>query len=102
MKLCVVALLPLFAFAAGEEPKLRLPGDVEPVRYELDLNLTPAKDTFNGTVAIDVQVKKPTPVIWLNSSGLTIASAKVGGAPAKVVTSGTEFIGLSGEGEYPA
>jgi alanyl aminopeptidase len=101
MKLFALALLPLIVFAE-QPPKLRLPGDVQPVRYELDLNLTPAKEVFNGTVAIDVQVKKPIPVIWLNSSGLTIASAKVAGKTAKVIPGGTEFVGLLGDGAYPA
>ena len=43
MKLCVFALLSAILFAE-EAPKLRLPGDVVPVRYALDLNLIPARD----------------------------------------------------------
>ena len=49
MKLCVLALLPLIV-CSQEAPKLRLPGDVQPVRYELELNLTPSNDAFNGKV----------------------------------------------------
>lgn len=100
MKLFALALLPLLALSQ-EAPKLRLPGDVRPVRYDLDLNLTPAKDTFDGKVAIDVEIAKPASVIWLNAKGLTIASASVDGKAAKVVPGGAEFIGLSG-GPYAA
>ena len=95
MKLCVLALLPLIV-CSQEAPKLRLPDDVRPIRYELDLNLTPSNDGFDGKVAIEVDVKKSTSVIWLHSSDLTIASATVSGKPAKVLQGGTEFVGLSG------
>ena len=95
MKLCVLALLPLIV-CSQEAPKLRLPDDVRPIRYELDLNLTPSNDGFDGKVSIEVDVKKLTSVIWLHSSDLTIASATVSGKPAKVLQGGTDFIGLSG------
>ena len=94
MKFLALAFLPL-CLSAAESPKLRLPGDVEPTRYELDLNLAPAKDGFDGTIAIEISVKKPASVIWLHSDGLTIASAKVGGQTAKIVPGDTGFIGLS-------
>ena len=96
MKFPVFALLSC-ALLAQEAPQLRLPGDVQPLRYELDLSLDPAKDSFTGSVAIDVQIKRPVAVIWLNSSALTIASAKVGGKPAKVLPGNQSFIGLQAE-----
>ncbi len=94
MKLLALAFLPL-CLSAAESPKLRLRGDVEPTRYELDLNLAPAKDGFDGTIAIEISVKKSVSVIWLHSDGLTIASAKVGDQTAKIVPGDTGFIGLS-------
>src|SRR4051794_359575 len=96
MKCCVFALLSA-ALLAGEAPKLRLPGDVVPARYALELNLNPAKDGYDGSVAIEVQVKKPVPVIWLNSTGLKISSAKVGGKAAKVLPGTSDFVGLQGD-----
>jgi cytosol alanyl aminopeptidase len=101
MKFLVLALLPGLLLAQ-KAPDLRLPGDVVPLRYELDLNLAPAKDTFDGSVAIDVQVRQAAPVIWLNSSGLTVASARVGGKTVKVVPGNQSFIGLEGEEPFPA
>src|SRR4051812_10243422 len=101
MKLCVFALLSAILFAE-EAPKLRLPGDVVPVRYALDLNLIPARDRYNGSIAIDVQVKNPVSVIWLNSTGLKIASAKVAGKTAKVIPGNADFVGLQGEKSFAA
>lgn len=74
-----------------------MPGDVVPVKYALDLSLDPAKDTFDGTVAIDVQVKREAPVIWLNATDLKIASAKVGGKPVKIVPGGRDFVGFTAD-----
>jgi cytosol alanyl aminopeptidase len=101
MKFLALAVLPLL-LSAVEPPQLRLPGDVQPTRYELDLNLAPAKDTFDGTIGIDVSVKQPTSLIWLHANGLTIASAKVAGKPATIVPANNEFIGLSLPGAVPA
>src|ERR1039458_7241116 len=59
-----VLLLAICAFA--EPPKLRLGDDVRPVRYRLDLTVIPQQDTFTGKIEIDMDVRKPTDVVWLN------------------------------------
>jgi alanyl aminopeptidase len=97
MKLLLCFAVAALAGIAKEAPGLRLPEDAQPVRYELQLNIMPAQDTFTGTVTIDVRVKKSIPVIWLNSSGLRIGSAKVDGKQAKVVTGSNQLIGIQGE-----
>jgi cytosol alanyl aminopeptidase len=97
MKLLLCFVIAALVGVAKETPTLRLPEDVRPVRYELQLGIMPGQDTFTGTVAIDVQVKKAVPVIWLNSAGLKIASAKVDGKPAKVITGTNEFLGVEGD-----
>ena len=61
MKLLLCFVIAALAGVAKETPMLRLPEDVQPVRYELQLSIMPAQDTFTGTVAIDVQVKKVGP-----------------------------------------
>jgi cytosol alanyl aminopeptidase len=88
------------AMVAKETPALRLPGDTQPVRYDLDLSIVPAQDTFTGTIGIDVQVKRAAPVIWLNSVGLNIASVKVNGKAAKVVTGGSEVVGIQADSPF--
>jgi alanyl aminopeptidase len=75
----VAALLVLTSLGLAQEseaPKLRLPGGVtRPLKYTLDLTLIPENDRFSGSVEIDVELIKPTRVIWLNANNLKIDSA---------------------------
>ena len=96
MKFFAYLLLPVVLFCQ-EAPKLRLPGDAQPIRYELDLTLDPGKDGFEGTVGVQVQIVRSTPVIWLNSSGLTIKSATVDGKPGRVVEGNSDFVGVAAD-----
>ncbi|MBC7928880.1 MAG: M1 family peptidase, partial [Bryobacteraceae bacterium] len=80
--------------SAQDPPKLRLPDDIRPLKYSLDLSLDPARKDYTGRVMIEVEVKKPTPVIWLNSTGLKLTKATVGKQTATVIPGGTEFAGL--------
>ena len=87
--------------SAAEPPKLRLGDDVRPVRYRLDLTLIPQQDTFSGAVEIDIDIRKPTDLIWLNARDLKIDDAKLvtSGATlaAKVEPDGKEFAGADVE-----
>lgn len=75
--LALAALLPTagaarFDFdAAGG----RLPKDVRPAHYRLQLALDPATPRFTGTVEIDVEVARPVDAIVLNARGLTPTAA---------------------------
>src|SRR5580700_48458 len=71
------AFLLLATCALAEPPKLRLSSDVRPVRYRLDLTIVPQQDTFTGKIEIDLEVGKPTDVVWLNARGLTVDAAEV-------------------------
>jgi len=100
-----ILLLTFCAFA--EPPKLRLGSDVQPVRYRLDLTVIPQQDTFTGIIEIDLDVRKPTEVVWLNGRGLTIDAAQISVAAgpalaAKVQISGTEFAGFAANSPIPA
>ncbi|HWU89169.1 MAG TPA: hypothetical protein VN253_18010, partial [Kofleriaceae bacterium] len=66
-------------------PALRLPGDVRPERYALELTIVPDRDRAAGRVAIDAQVVRPARVVWLNATGLAIERATLGGRPARVI-----------------
>jgi alanyl aminopeptidase len=92
----VLPALTLFAsvLLAQTPPKLRLPGDVQPLLYALDLTLDPAQDGYSGKISIDVEVNRPAQTIWLNATGLKITKAQVGPNPAQVVDGGRDFIGL--------
>jgi cytosol alanyl aminopeptidase len=91
---------PLLAAPSLEPPKLRLDGSVQPLRYAVDLTIVPDRDTFHGSVDIDVDVRTPSKIIWLNAIGLAIQEAgfrtEAGPAlPAKTLPGGDQFTGFS-------
>jgi aminopeptidase N len=83
-------------------PELRLPGDVKPVQYALDLTIIPEQPTARGRVHISAEVVRPARVVWLNATGLAIDHAELGGKPARVIQGGDDFIGLTVDRELPA
>lgn len=54
----------------------RLPETVTPKAYRLDLTIDPAKQTFAGTVEIDVDVAEATHVIYLHGEELDVSAAR--------------------------
>src|SRR3954467_9923575 len=96
----VVAASTFFLFAltisAQTPPRLRLPGDVRPLRYELDLRLVPAEDNYSGRVSVEIEAIQPVQTIWLNAANLKLTRAVVNsGTNAQIVPGGTEFVGLT-------
>ncbi|HEY6032812.1 MAG TPA: hypothetical protein VIV58_01095, partial [Kofleriaceae bacterium] len=83
-------------------PAFRLPGDVAPVRYRVELTLVPDQATAHGEIAIAAKLVKPTRVVWLNAQGLTIEKATIAGAPARVIPGGEQMIGLVVDRDLPA
>ena len=65
-KFLLFTVLATSAFAAGP-PKLRLPDDVVPVRYHLDLTVIPEQDHFAGKIEIELDVRKTADTVWLNA-----------------------------------
>ena len=49
--------------ARVDPPAFRLPRDVRPTAYTVDLTLTPGELTFTGKVEIEVDLAVPTRVI---------------------------------------
>jgi alanyl aminopeptidase len=83
-----------------EPPKLRVPDNVQPILYAVDLTVIPDRDTFQGAVDINIDIRTATPVIWLNASDLEIQEASFrpsSGALAKaqVLDGGKDFAGFS-------
>lgn len=79
-----LSLLPAFILAlqfGGAQaaptavPIGRLSGDVQPLHYRLDLTIQPEAATFSGIAAIDVDVRKPSKIIYLHGNGLDVQSA---------------------------
>jgi alanyl aminopeptidase len=105
--LCVSGLC-LNAWAADTPPKTRLSEvqDVQPASYKADLTLDPAKDTFSGSLSIQLQVVKATRTIWLNQEKISIKSAVLTAQgiqhQARMVPGGDDFVGISFDGPIPA
>jgi alanyl aminopeptidase len=93
--------------SAPNAPKLRLSEaqQVEPTSYRAKLSLDPNKDDFEGAIQIQVDVRKPTQVVWLNIKQSTVktASATAGGKKlaAKPSVSG-EYLALEFDSDLPA
>ncbi len=98
-KLVFLAALLAFTVSAAEPPTLRLPGDVQPVRYRLDLTLIPEQDTFTGQIEIDLDIRRPAETVWLNARNLSLDNAKFVAAgrtrTAKILPGGKEFAGFA-------
>ncbi len=71
----VYAALPALAFAAMTSTSYRLPRDIAPKAYVVDLDATPRRDTFFGSVTIAAQVLSPTAAVELNARDLEVKSA---------------------------
>jgi len=79
-------------------PIFLLPDDVTPKKHIVDLKIDPAKPTFEGTVRIEVELRRPVSVIWVNAKDLTPMESSVEASghvyPARATAVGGEFIGL--------
>ena len=76
---CRTAPVPLPAPGAVDlaPPGLRLPDSVRPLAYALDLRVVPGEDTFSGEVRIEVELLRPTDVVWLHARGPKAETAQV-------------------------
>ena len=97
------AILTLAAAAlaqpAAPSPSFRLGNAVVPLQQTLDITIVPAEDEFSGTADIDLDVRQPQSVLWLNAADLTIqkASVRLGGLvfDARLIAGGEDFAGFA-------
>ncbi len=73
-----------------------LPSDVRPTRYVVVLDLRPARERFTGRVAIDVELGRPTAVLWLHGVGLHVTSAEVAPSGSAAVSARWAPVGDDG------
>ena len=57
----------------------RLPTEVRPLSYQLDLHVDPDQDRFSGRVRIDLKVERPVKSLVLHSLEIDIQEARLGG-----------------------
>jgi aminopeptidase N len=82
-------------------PTFRLPGDVKPESYGLELTILPASDHVDGQIRIAANVVRSTSVIWLNARGLTVSTATAGDHDLRVIPGGEQFVGLVADRALP-
>src|SRR5438309_9964056 len=67
--------VPAAAPAAPAAPELRLPDLARPLHYSVELTVIPEKETFKGSIEIELEVKTTTDLLWLNARHLRIGNA---------------------------
>jgi cytosol alanyl aminopeptidase len=104
-RILTILMLSAVCYAQNQTPKFRLPTSVVPVRYSVELTVIPDKDTFNGTVDIDLNYKVESSVLWLNAEKLTVKSAtlSLGGKTisAKITSEPKDLVGFSFDSTIP-
>lgn len=63
--------------ATPAPPELKLPELAKPIRNDVELTIDPTREKFFGRIETDLDVKKPTNVLWLNALELTIDRAMI-------------------------
>lgn len=76
-----------------KSPGLRLPEGVEPVRYDLRLELDPEKPNFGGHVDIAIRITKPVNAMWIHADKLSITRAQIDGRPLPEPSVGDQMLG---------
>lgn len=100
----VRGLLWFLAAALGAAPVLQpprsftLPEGAIPLKHTVELTIDPAKDTFDGWMRIQIDLTKPTTVVWVNARDITPHETvvAVGGRilPALATPLGGEFLAI--------
>jgi alanyl aminopeptidase len=84
-RLALACLIVVALFGATPPPPgFRLPDDVVPIRYQVSLQIDPSRDTFEGSVEIQLRFRNPSSVIWLNAKDLEPQSALWAGTDGSI------------------
>jgi alanyl aminopeptidase len=79
-------------------PGFSLPADAVPKKHIIDLTIDPAKPAFEGRARIEIELRRPVSVIWVNAKDLIPkeASVEANGRRygARAESAGGEFIGV--------
>ncbi len=88
--------------AKAEEPlppKLRLPGNARPEHASVDLTLTPTEETFAGKIELQIAIKEPSQLLWLNADSLKLGKIEAASGNAtqagRVAAQDANFVGLA-------
>jgi cytosol alanyl aminopeptidase len=94
---CFLCSVPLVASSVFGQ-SFNLSTDAIPRKETVQLTVDPAREVFDGAVSIEVELRAPAAIIWLNAKNLTIGSVFVTQGdmvrPAKVIPVSDERIGI--------
>jgi alanyl aminopeptidase len=84
-------------------PSLRLPGGARPIRYDVTLTVVPGESKASGEIAIDLELERAHPVLWLNADDLVVSRVAVNTAATEVaiLPAADQFLGLAFEPPLP-
>jgi len=96
LRLAAAALVGFAAFVHGQVatagdvaaaaepavPDLRLPEGARPLAYDVTLTVVPGEPWAAGEIAIDVELDRPHPFVWLNADGIDVTHASVDESPS--------------------
>jgi len=69
-----------------EPPNGKLPADVTPLRYRVELMIVPDRERFAGVVEIDLHVTQPSVRIFLHAQAMNVAEVSLRSAGGRPVT----------------
>src|SRR5437016_6138162 len=75
-------------------PTFQLPDAAIPRKHTVELTIDPSRETFEGRMRIDVELRAPVTEIWVNAKDLVVTSASLNETQRTVLAAGGEFIGL--------
>ncbi|MEZ0243674.1 MAG: M1 family metallopeptidase [Sphingomonas sp.] len=94
----IALLIPVSAIARpAADPTGKLPDQVTPITYRLDLTVIPDQARFTGHAEIDIRLKRASTSIYLHGRSLNVTKAvvKVGGREYPVTFSQISPLGLA-------
>src|SRR5579862_7415476 len=83
MRLSFLSLAVCVACSAAQAPDFLLPDDVVPIRHTIELTIDPGRPVFTGHARIEVNLRTPRDVIWINGKDLDVHKASVDGLVTK-------------------
>jgi len=73
--LALLCLTPPQPAWGAEDVPFRLPDEVVPTHYQLDLEILPDLERFSGEARIDLRLEAATDALWLHGRGLEVGEA---------------------------
>jgi len=95
----LLAASALFAAPVLQLPRsFTLPEGAIPLKHTVELTIDPARDTFDGWMRIQVDLAKPTAIVWVNAHDITphetVVSVNGRILPALATPLGGEFLAI--------